>query len=146
MKRILWSIILTLFLVFPAFAHNDIYRWPVLRVVDGDTIAVIVPNLPPELWEVKIRVKNIDTPETRRGRGGAKCDKEIELGNAATEFVVDLIEQSDSITFTNVEWGKWGGRVAADVYIDGKLLSNILLDNGYAQPYDGTGSKPSWCD
>ena len=53
----------------PALAAD--YAWPVVRVVDGDTVAVDASaDMPPELADVKVRLRDVDTPE----KGGrAKC-------------------------------------------------------------------------
>lgn len=39
----------TLMAANPAAADATSYRWPVLAVVDGDTLKVAIPGLPPEL-------------------------------------------------------------------------------------------------
>jgi len=36
-------------------------------------------------------------------------------------------------------------RVLADVMIDGKNLTDLLIKKGLGKPYDG-GTKSSWCD
>ena len=56
----------------PAFASD--YTWPVVRVVDGDTVAVDASaDLPPELADLRVRLRGVDTPE----KGGrAKCAHE----------------------------------------------------------------------
>ncbi|MCY4502217.1 MAG: thermonuclease family protein, partial [Alphaproteobacteria bacterium] len=50
------------------------YSWPVVRVVDGDTVKVDASaDLPPELASLSIRLRGVDTPE----KGGrAKCETE----------------------------------------------------------------------
>mgnify|MGYP001247571374 CR=1 FL=1 len=35
-------------------------------------------------------------------------------------------------------------RIVADVDIDGQDLGRLLIHEGYAQPYDGSGKKPKW--
>ena len=54
------------------------YAWPVLRVVDGDTIAVDASrDLPPELARLNVRLRGVDTPE----KGGrARCPFERQAG------------------------------------------------------------------
>ena len=65
------------------------YAWPVVRVVDGDTVAVDASaDLPPELAGLSVRLRGVDTPE----KGGrAKCTSERQAGQAATAFTEDAI-------------------------------------------------------
>ena len=54
------------------------YAWPVLRFVDGDTVAIHAStDLPPELARINVRLRGVDTPE----KGGrAKCPSERQAG------------------------------------------------------------------
>ena len=46
----------------PAVAAD--YAWPVVRVVDGDTIQVDASaDMPPELSSIRVRLRGADTPE-----------------------------------------------------------------------------------
>ena len=58
------------------------YAWPVLSVVDGDTVAVDASaDLSPELAKLNVRLRGVDTPE----KGGrAKCPSGCQAGQAAT--------------------------------------------------------------
>ena len=43
------------------------YSWPVVRVVDGDTVKVDASaDLPPELASLSVRLRGVDTPEKGR--------------------------------------------------------------------------------
>src|SRR5690348_16428036 len=67
------------------------YDWPVLGVIDGDTLKVHLPGLPMELQPVMIRVRGIDTPETR-----GKCAAERLAANKATALTRFLV--NDALT------------------------------------------------
>lgn len=125
---------------FPAGAAD--YAWPVVRVVDGDTVAVDASaDMPPELARLKVRLLGVDTPE----KGGrAKCDDERNAGQAATAFTEERIARASAIVVRDPEWGKWGGRVVADLVLDGRSLSASLIAEGHGRPYDG-GRRGSWC-
>lgn len=128
-------------LALPARAAD--YEWRVVRVVDGDTIEIdAAPDLPPELARLKVRLRDIDTPEKA---GRAKCAAERQGGAAATAFTTTAIRDARRVVIRNPKWGKWGGRVIADVLIDGRNLATALLDAGLARPYDGRGRRGSWC-
>ena len=120
---------------------SDLYNWKVVKVVDGDTVEVVVNFLPKELGDkLYIRVWGVDTPEKN---WRAKSEKEAQLGIAASKFTSDLIANSKDIKIQIIAWDKFGGRVLGDVLIDGKSLRQLLLDNGYAREYYGT-KKEEW--
>ena len=123
-------------------AGADDYVWPVVRIVDGDTVAVDASaDFPPELASIKVRLRGVDTPE----KGGrAKCPEEREAGQQATVFTTDAISAAKEIVVRNPAWGKWGGRVIADLILDGRSLSQALIETGNGRPYEG-GRRGSWC-
>lgn len=136
--------LLFLLISLPAFAGN-IYSWPVIDVIDGDTIRVSVPNLPPEL-KISVRVKDIDTPE----KGSrAECLQEALLAIDATEFTKEKVreaqENNTPITFSGISWDKFGGRVLATVMIGNESLARSLIKEKLAREYHGE-KKQSWCD
>lgn len=119
------------------------YDWAVTRIIDGDTVEIEAPYLPAPLKPVlSIRVYGVDTPE--KGWRG-KCDKEKELGAAATRFTTGLISLAEEVQVEIREWDKFGGRVLGDLWIDGKSLTALLIENGFAREYYGD-AKQSWCE
>ena len=88
---------------------------------------------------MSIRVLGIDTPEIR-----GKCAEEKELALKARIFANKVFRSADKIEFKNLQWGKYGGRLLSDVYLDDKLYYKMIIDEGLAKPYDGK-TKKSWC-
>ena len=129
------------FAAAPALAAD--YAWPVTRVIDGDTVAVDASaDMPLELSDLKVRLRGVDTPE----KGGrAKCDEERASGQSATAFTEAAIAGATTIVVRDLTWGKWGGRVVADLMLDGRSLSAALIAAGHGRAYDG-GRRGSWCD
>ena len=125
-----------------AFASNFLemreYRGNVCY--DGDTCYVSAPVLPGKLSKMSVRVLGIDTPEIK-----GKCEKEKELALIGRQTANELFRAATKIEFKDLKWDKYGGRVLSNVYLDGKLYSNILIEKGLARPYDG-GAKKGWCD
>jgi endonuclease YncB( thermonuclease family) len=136
-----------LFFVFAFSSVNasSVFQWKIVRVVDGDTIEVDPGFLPPEL-KLKVRVLGVDTPETG---GRAKCAKEAKLGEQASAFtksqITDAVTNKKPITFSEIKWDKYGGRVNARVNINGEDLTDLLIKKGLAKPYRGE-KKQSWCN
>jgi len=137
------AIMLSLAFATPSFADElPRYEWKVLRVIDGDTVEIEAPYLPPPLApKLSLRVYGVDTPE--KGWRG-QCDKERALGQSATDFTQSLINYSQTIMVEIREWDKFGGRVLGDLWIDGKSLTAMLIENGFAREYYGD-KKKSWC-
>ncbi len=117
------------------------YAWPVVGIKDGDTLAVQLPGLPASLNPVAVRVRDVDTPESG---GRAKCASERKLAERATRFTRHAVTRARRIEFGTVAWDKYGGRVDADVWVDGRLLSEQLIAAGLARRYDG-GKRRGWC-
>ena len=136
MIKILFTIIL---LLISSSVHA--YEWQILRVIDGDTIEIKNECFPTEL-KLSVRVLGIDTPE----KGSrAKCEREAKLAEKASKFTKQFIGKNKTATFKNIQWDKYGGRLLADVEINGKSLAGELVKNNYARLYDGK-KKGSWCE
>ncbi len=138
------------------FVNKDkVLYLPIIEVYDGDTIKTHMHwYLPEPLDKVSIRIRGVDTPEmpaksykTTGKLSRAKCVKEAELALQAKEAVVKLMQvpKWDYMIVTNYKWGKYGGRIVGDVDIHGIDVRQMLLNDGYAVKYDGTGPKKDWC-
>lgn len=122
-----------------AFAN---YNYRVIRVLDGDTVEIDAPFLPKELKQVlKLRIEGVDTPE--KGSRAA-CDGERTKAEYATDFTKRMVGLSRQHSIIIEGWDKYGGRIIGDVLLDGRSLKSMLIDSGFARPYDG-GKKMSWC-
>lgn len=139
MKYFLATLLLVMSINIQAQSHD----WKITRVVDGDTVEFDASFLPPELGKtLKIRVLGVDTPEKAPR---AKCEKEAQKGQAATDFTKKAISNAKKVQVELKEWDKFGGRVLGDVIIDGQKLSALLIQNNLARPYHGE-AKQSWCN
>jgi micrococcal nuclease len=117
------------------------FTWRVIGIKDGDTLSVNLPGLPSPLNPVAVRLRSVDTPESG---GRAKCASERKLAERATRFTRQAIATARRIEFEQPSWDKYGGRIDADVWVDGDLLSDQLISAGLARRYDG-GKRAGWC-
>lgn len=119
------------------------YEWPILGVVDGDTLKIHLPGLPSELQPVKVRVRGVDTPELQ-----GKCAVEKLSARKASTFTQRLVDAAKAaekpIYFSKIGWDKYGGRIDADVVIDGRSLADMLVGAGLARRYQRS-KRGSWC-
>jgi len=110
-----------------------------VRVIDGDTIEVRALIWPGHYVQTRVRLADVDTPETRR----PACEAERRSGFAATDFTQSWLAASEGLQIRNVRLGSFAGRVIADLErSDGARLSDALLSAELATPYGETGS---WC-
>ena len=143
MKHILLAILLTFSTLSIAEPVGKIYNYKLDKVIDGDTVSFVAPFLPEPIKPVlSIRIYGIDTPE----KGfRAKCPSENTRGLAATEFTKKAVASAKVVQFEIIDWDKFGGRVLGDVILDGKRLSEMLIQENLARPYLGEAKK-TWCN
>ena len=123
-------------------AQGADYTWPVKRVIDGDTVVVNASaDLPSELSRLAVRLRGGDTPEIG---GHAECAAEKAAGRAATEFTEEQIKKAGRIAVRSPAWGSFGGRVIADLMLDGQSLSAMLIAAGHGRVYHH-GRRENWC-
>lgn len=112
-----------------------------VRNYDGDTITFNINGVHPLIGDhIGIRVNGVDTPEIK---GKTECEKK--RAKEVKAFVQAKLELAKRIDLINLDRGKYF-RIVADVIIDGENLSEILIKEKYAYPYDGgTKSVIDWC-
>ena len=111
----------------------------VIRTIDGDTFEAQV-HLSPGLDPMsRVRLRGIDAPELK-----AACPQELQMAEAASRALRDLLSQSEVVIF-NVGPDKYNGRVDADVATSRtENVSAALLAAGHARSYNG-GHRSGWC-
>lgn len=60
-------------------------------------------------------------------------------------FTEETISNAKVVQIVIKDWDKYGGRVLGDVLVDGRKLSELLIEKQYAKPYTGKGEKYNWC-
>lgn len=112
----------------------------VLRVIDGDTIAVRARIWIGQSVETRVRIAGVDAPELR-----GDCAFEIELAKAARDLVSSALGDEPA-SLWDVRYDKFGGRVLARVESSaGEDIATLLIAAGLGRPYDG-GKRAPWCD
>ena len=107
-----------------------------VKVVDGDTIDVIIDLGFSVLSKQRLRLKGIDTPETL-----SKDEQERLLGNEAKEYVSTWLINQNKLTVKTYKDDKYG-RLLAEVFGDDNIcLNTLLVESGYAWEYDGLSQR-----
>lgn len=108
---------------------------------DGDTINILIPNMPPIFGKISVRVRGIDTAELSTKD---KCEKDA--ARIAKNLSESLLKNAKRIDLENVGRDKYF-RLLADVKFDGKSLSEVMLRQHLAYEYLGKKKKQiNWCE
>ena len=117
------------------------YRVKVLKVVDGDTVDVDIElGFGVVLADERVRIMGIDTPESR-----TSDDVEKLFGLAAKHRLQELLGET-AILQTQINKdgedmkGKFGRILGDFVAPDGRMVTDILIEEGHCVAYFG-GSK-----
>lgn len=115
------------------------YKCKILRIVDGDTVDIDI-DLGFGMWmhKERVRMMGIDTPESRTSDKTEKV-----FGLASKERLKEMLPiGSTQILKTEIDKsgedakGKFG-RILGDFLIEGKRVSEILIEEGHAVSYHG---------
>ena len=110
----------------------------VTKVVDGDTIDVILDMGFNILFAQRVRLFGIDTPESR-----TRDLVEKKYGLKAKKVLQDKLKKAKSITIRThkgEEKGKFG-RILGDIYCDGKSVNSEMVKVGHAVAYYGQNKE-----
>lgn len=114
------------------------YRATILKIVDGDTLDIVITLAPGFTRDLKLRLRGLDCPELNTA-----------AGRAAKAFVETLLSPGDEVILCTTKPDKYD-RYLADVFFGSKsseasakedaFLNNALLSSHHATRYDG-GAK-----
>lgn len=117
------------------------YRAKINRVVDGDTVDVDIElGFGVVLSDERVRIMGIDTPESR-----TRDKIEKVFGLAAKARLKELLGKT-AILQTQISKngedmkGKFGRVLGDFVCSDGRMVTDIMIEEGHCVPYSG-GSK-----
>lgn len=106
--------------------ENDMYEYigTVTNVVDGDTVDVTVDLGFKVTTAQRLRLAGVDTPERNQaGFNEAKAFTEAMIGGKLVSIKTHKVSKF--------------GYYLADIYVDGKNVSQELIAVGLGKPYDG---------
>ena len=102
--------------------------FPVTRVVDGDTVRVLI-----EGQDTAVRLIGIDTPETVAPNHPVEC-----AGPEASVYAEQLMSGEDVFLEVDASQGTYDkyNRILAYVWLEGDLMVNLaMIDAGLAEEY-----------
>jgi len=123
--------------VVPEASTSELYTYDarLIRVVDGDTLWMLICLAGTDWRREKLRLRGIDTPELG-----------TTSGDSAKRFVQSLFKKADSCLITTTKPDKWD-RYLSDVFLttseEAIFLNNRLLETGHARRYKDV-EKEDW--
>jgi len=114
------------------------YSCKVERVVDGDTVDVILNLGFDIMYKSRVRLYGIDTPESRTRNLDEKA-----RGKMAGAFLKNAIDYGEKVviqTKLKDSRGKFG-RVLGNVVVDGININQLMIDNYHAAAYFGQNKE-----
>ena len=114
----------------------EYYVRKVENVVDGDTIDVLIDLGFDILFQSRVRLAGIDTPESR-----TKDIKEKALGLESKEYLKKHLKDAKSVVIKTekMDSSEKYGRILGWVYVNGDTVSlnDMMINDGYAWGYMG---------
>ena len=114
----------------------EYYVRKVENVVDGDTIDVLIDLGFDILFQSRVRLAGIDTPESR-----TKDLKEKTLGLESKEYLKKHLKDAKSVVIKTekMDSSEKYGRILGWVYVNGETVSlnDKMINDGYAWGYLG---------
>jgi micrococcal nuclease len=114
----------------------EYYVRKVENVVDGDTIDVLIDLGFDILFQSRVRLAGIDTPESR-----TKDLKEKALGLESKEYLKKHLKDAKSVVIKTekMDSSEKYGRILGWVYVNGETesLNDKMINDGYAWGYMG---------
>jgi micrococcal nuclease len=113
----------------PSYNYNVLSH----RLLDGDTLDVVVDLGFNVSYSISCRVLGIDTPEHTTN-----------AGLLVKQVFAKWLAASKKLTTQSVKFDKFGGRYDGSIFNDaGQSWSVYALSKGLARPYNGE-KKPAW--
>ena len=109
------------------------YKGIIRRVVDGDTVDITLDLGFDILYNNRIRLHGIDTPESR-----TRDLEEKKLGLAAKDRVKELCPVGSTVTVKTTKDGRGKfGRILGEIYVGDVNVNKLLVEEGHAVEYFG---------
>lgn len=144
MPNISVLVVLAIALLWPASGHGQVYfdfdQAVYHTCYDGDTCMMSLPGIHPLFGDhIPVRLAGIDTPEMK-----GHCEREKQLARQARDLVRSALSKAGAILLRKASRDKYF-RIDARVMADGQDLSETLISQGFAVPYNGGTKTKDWC-
>jgi len=112
------------------------YNCEVTRIVDGDTVDVIIDLGFDISYKSRVRLYGIDTPESRTR------DKDEKVrGLMSKQYLVDELSKGQVVIKTYKDKKGKFGRVLGEMYVADRNINLMMVDDYMAVKYKGQNKK-----
>ena len=109
-------------------------------VVDGDTFSGAVRLDDGTEISVRVRLRNVDTPEIH-----GECESERQMAARARDRLAQMLPVGSIVELSNIKDDKYLGRIDANVTdARGRDVGAQLVSEGLGRRYSG-GKRAGWC-
>ena len=112
------------------------YSCAVKRVVDGDTVDVVIDLGFDIHYSSRVRLYGIDTPESRTRNKDEKV-----RGLMSKKYLIDALSKGQVIIKTHRDKKGKFGRVLGEMYVEGTNINLTMVDESLAVKYEGQSKK-----
>ena len=112
------------------------YNCEIKRVVDGDTVDVIIDLGFDIFYKSRVRLYGIDTPESR-----TRDKDEKARGLMSKQYLIDELEKGQVVIKTHKDKKGKFGRVLGEMYVGDKNINLMMVDDCLAVEYYGQSKK-----
>ena len=108
------------------------YNCEVKRVVDGDTVDVVIDLGFDIHYASRVRLYGIDTPESRTRNKDEKA-----RGLMSKQYLIDELAKGQVVIKTRKDKKGKFGRVLGEMYVGDKNINLMMIDDCHAVKYEG---------
>ena len=112
------------------------YNCEIKRVVDGDTVDVIIDLGFDIFYKSRVRLYGIDTPESRTRNKDEKV-----RGLMSKQYLINELEKGQVVIKTHKDKKGKFGRVLGEMYVSDKNINLMMVDDHMAVEYKGQNKK-----
>lgn len=109
------------------------YNATVVRVVDGDTVDIVIDLGFSISTKQRVRLSGINAPEKSTPEGMASKGYLAEKLPPGTKASIDSAKPGGGDKY---------GRYLAYIWLDGRCVNTAMASEGFAKVWDGQGAKP----
>jgi micrococcal nuclease len=127
----------------PAYTYEHLKKLvKVLRVLDGDTVDIALQEESGKIFQHRVRLYGIDTPEKRPSASDPEREKEIAASKRSSEALTGRLKENDNMVVALFYKPDKYGRLMCTFYDkQGDDINQWMVTSGFAYEYFGKTKK-----